>query len=255
MNRPAVMKIDHSSPVPLHVQVEKLVRGMLKEAKYRRGALLPPEAGMAEQLGVSRNTVRAAISRLVQEGVLERKAGHGTRCLNPPLRTSLRNWPSFTREMKQRGIEVAVFCLDSARARPTKEVAEALRLAGIEKKERLVRMRRIRGYHGTPAVYSISWFHQRTGLLPGDDFSLPLYQLIRDKSGLLVQSSEEEISAAIAGRDLAGKLECRIGGPVLVRKRIVRDAAGKEIEYNLNYYRADRFVYGLTLHHQPGSKA
>lgn len=245
------MRIDHSSPLPLHAQVEKLVREMLKQSKYRQGALLPPEAGMAEQLGVSRNTVRAAISRLVQEGVLERKAGHGTRYLNQPLRTSLKNWPSFTREMKQRGIEVVVFFLDSKNVRPTKEVAQALRFTGQEKGDTVVRMRRIRGYNGTPAVYSISWFHGRTGLQPDDDFSIPLYQLIHEKSGLLVDSSEEEISAAIAGRDLAEKLGCKQGDPVLVRKRIVRDAAGKEIEYNTNYYRADRFVYGLTLHQQP----
>jgi GntR family transcriptional regulator len=248
MNKPAAMRIDHNSPLPLHAQVEKLVRGMLKQAKYRQGALLPPEAGMAERLGVSRNTVRAAISRLVQEGVLERKAGRGTRYVNQPLRTSLKNWPSFTREMKQRGIEVEVFFLDSGYVRPTKEVARALRCADLEAAGRIVRMRRIRGYNKTPAVDSISWFHGRTGLQPDDDFSLPLYQLIHEKSGLTVDSSEEEISAAIAGKDLAERLACNSGDPILVRKRIVRDSAGREIEYNINYYRADRFVYGLTLH-------
>lgn len=245
------MKIDQSSPLPLHAQVEKLLREMLKQPKYRQGALLPPEAGMAEQLGVSRNTVRAAISRLVQEGVLERKAGHGTRFLNQPLRTSLKNWPSFTREMKQRGIDVEVFSLDTANVRPSKEVAQALRLTAQEKDGRIVRMSRIRGYHGSPAVYSISWFHGRTRLQPDDDFSLPLYQLIHTKSGLLVESSEEEISATLSNQDLAAQLGCSPGDPILVRKRIVRDASRKEIEYNLNYYRANRFVYGLTLHKAP----
>lgn len=248
------MRIDHTSPLPLHAQVESLIREMLKQTKYRRGALLPPEAGMAEQLGVSRNTVRAAISRLVQEGTLERKAGHGTRFLNRPLQTSLNHWPSFTREMKQRGIAVEVFSLDSGNVRPTREVAQTLRLANPEKGGRIVRMRRIRGYNGTPAVYSISWFHGRTRLQPDDDFSLPLYQLIHEKSGLMVNSSEEEISATIADGKLAEKLGCNPGDPVLVRKRIVRDTARKEIEYNLNYYRADRFVYGLTLHQAPDDR-
>jgi GntR family transcriptional regulator len=74
-----------------------------------------------------------------------------------------------------------------------------------------------------------------------------LYQLILDKSGLMVNSSEEEISAAVADEDLAETLCCDPGDPVLVRKRIVRNAAKKEIEFNINYYRADRFTYGLTL--------
>ncbi|RYD31077.1 MAG: UTRA domain-containing protein [Verrucomicrobiaceae bacterium] len=150
--------------------------------------------------------------------------------------------------MKQRGIQVETSFLETGTVRPTKVVVLALRLSDLEKRSRVVRMRRIRGYHGTPAVYSISWFHDRARLHPDDDFSLPLYQLIHTKSGLLVDSSEEEISATIADQDLAGKLDCNPGDPVLVRKRIVRDTARKEIEYNLNYYRADRFVYGLTLH-------
>lgn len=241
------MRIDHSSPLPLHAQVEALIREMLKQTDYRQGALLPPEARMAEQLAVSRNTVRAAISRLVQEGILERKAGRGTRYVNQPLRTSLKEWPSFTREMKQRGLDVMVFSLSAENVCPSKEVAQALRLPDSAEAEKVLKMERIRGYDDIPAVYSISWFHHRTGLEVDDDFTHPLYQLIHRKSGLVVESSEEEISAAVAGRDLAETLSCPVGDPLLVRKRIVRNAAKKELEYNINYYRADRFTYGLTI--------
>lgn len=245
------MKIDHGSPEPLHVQVESMLRELLKEPKYSKGELLPPETGIARQLGVSRNTIRAAISRLVQEGVLERKAGRGTRFVNQPLRTSLMRWPSFTHEMQRRGLVVEVFSLSSGKVRATEDVAQALRLPDEERKATITKMERVRGYGEIPAVLSISWFHNRCNLKPDDNFTKPLYELIHEKSGLLVDSSEEEISAAIAGKDLAEKLGCAPDDPVLVRKRIVRDAAGKEIEYNLNYYRADRFVYGLTLHQQP----
>lgn len=245
------MKIDHGSPQPLHAQVESMLRELLKEPKYSKGELLPPETGIAKKLGVSRNTIRAAISRLVQEGVLERKAGRGTRFVNQPVRTSLMRWPSFTREMQRRGLVVEVFSLSSEKVRATEEVAQALRLTTEAKKATVTKMERVRGYGEIPAVLSISWFHDRCNLRPDDNFTKPLYELIHEKSGLLVDSSEEEISASIAGKDLAEKLDCNSDDPVLVRKRIVRDAAGKEIEYNINYYRPDRFVYGLTLHQQP----
>lgn len=241
------MTIDPSSPVPLHAQVESLLREMIKQPKYQQGELLPPEARIAEQLEVSRNTVRAAISRLVQEGVLERRAGRGTRYVHEPLRTSLKSWPSFSREMKQKGIEVSVFSLNAELLSPPDEIVRALHLSADERKGRILKMERIRGYHDVPAVYSISWFHPRTGLQVADDFSRPLYQLIHAKSGLSADSSEEEISAAVADRALGERLCCEAGDAVLVRRRIVRDPARKEIEYNLNFYRADRFSYGLTL--------
>ena len=241
------MRIDPSSPVPLHAQVESLLRDLLKQRKYRQGELLPPEARIAEQLGVSRNTVRAAIVRLVQEGILERKAGLGTRYVNQPLRTSLMHWPSFTREMKQRGIEVEVFSLNVGLSTPSPEIVQALRLSTAEGNGRVLRMERIRGYGGLPAVHSISWFHPRTALQVSDDFSRPLYQLIHARSGLAAESSEEEISANLADGNLAEMLCCHAGDAVLVRKRIVRNEERKELEYNLNHYRADRFTYGLTI--------
>lgn len=246
----AVMKIDHGSPMPLHAQVEVLIRDLLREPRYREGELLPPEAGMAEKLGVSRNTVRAAISRLVQEGVLERKAGRGTRYVNQPVRTSLKNWPSFTREMEQRGLEVEVFSLEAELVPTPLEVARALGISAADVAPEIVRMSRIRGHGGIPAVLSVSWFHPRAKLATDDNFSQPLYELIQQKSGIVPEYSEEEISAAVADRKLSERLCTRIGDPILVRRRIVRNAGKREIEYNVNHYRADRFTYGLTIRKQ-----
>ncbi len=241
------MQINHSSPLPLHVQVEKLIREMLQEKRYQDGELFPPEALMAEKLAVSRNTVRAAISRLVQEGLLERKAGLGTRYVKQTVKTNLQGWPSFTLEMKKKGIKVEVFSLQTSYVVACDDTSAALRLPKAKNQARILKMDRVRGHEGIPAVYSISWFHPRTKITPEEDFSMPLYDLIHEKSGVSVIFSEEEISAACADEELAEKLHCEIGDPVLLRKRIVKDASKREVEYNINYYRADRFIYGLTI--------
>ncbi|MCP5536106.1 MAG: GntR family transcriptional regulator [Akkermansiaceae bacterium] len=241
------MKIDHDSPIPLHFQVEQLLRDMLKEARYREGELLPPEAKMAEQLAVSRNTVRAAISRLVQEGCLERKAGLGTRHVKQAIKSNLSGWPSFSREMKQKGVTVEVFSLSSEMVRPDASVMARLRLKGSPSEEHIVKMSRVRGYGGVPAVYSQSWFHPRTKLTASENFARPLYDLIHEASGISVVYSKENISAVVADDDLAELLHCQHGDPILVRERVVKTAAKQEVEYNINYYRADRFTYGLTL--------
>lgn len=241
------MKIDRKSPVPLHSQVETLIRGMLKETRYQDGELLPPEARMAERLGVSRNTVRAAIGRLVQEGVLERRAGRGTRYVRQPVRTSLENWPSFTREMRAKGIQVETFSRLVEEARPSPEIARLLRLAEAERKRGVVKLERVRGYGGIPSVKSVSWFHPRTRLKVDDNFSVPLYELIFQRSGITPEFSREDVSAELAGPSLGQTLGCDETAPILVRTRIVSDADGKVIEYNENHYRADRFTYGLTI--------
>ncbi|MGA0845009.1 MAG: UTRA domain-containing protein [Luteolibacter sp.] len=52
---------------------------------------------------------------------------------------------------------------------------------------------------------------------------------------------------------MAEKLHCKKCDAILLRKRIVCDTEGRTIEYNINYYRADRFVYGLILHQKSGA--
>lgn len=241
------MKTDSRNPLPLHVQVENLLREMLRQPRYQDGELLPPETRMAAKLGVCRNTVRAAISRLVQEGLLERRAGHGTRCVRQPVRTSLENWPSFTREMQAKGIKVEVFSRLVEDAKPDERIVRLLRLSERERKGGVIKLERVRGYGGIPSVKSVSWFHPRTLLGTEDDFTAPLYDLIAQRSGIVAEVSEEEVSAALAGQDLARTLRCGAEDPILLRTRLVSDADRKMIEYNENHYRADRFTYGLTI--------
>ena len=53
-----MLKLDHASPVPLKAQVESLLRAMAQKPEYQKGALLPDEVALANELGVSRGTVR-----------------------------------------------------------------------------------------------------------------------------------------------------------------------------------------------------
>src|SRR5439155_429159 len=75
---------------PLHRQVEARIRRLAALPEFKRGALLPDEVTMAGHLGVSRGTARAALARLVHDGVLERTAGVGTKVAHPRGEAGLR---------------------------------------------------------------------------------------------------------------------------------------------------------------------
>lgn len=99
------LSIDHKSKLPLHIQVEGLLRELINLPKYKDGAFLPKEVELANRLGISRNTIRQATNKLENEGLLIRKKGIGTKvAVQAPLQTSLNNWYSFTQEMKSSGI-------------------------------------------------------------------------------------------------------------------------------------------------------
>ena len=107
------LRLDPRSSLPLHAQAERALRALLARPTQAPGSLLPDEVSLANAMGVSRNTLRAAIARLVQEGRLDRKAGVGTRVVEPRVHSGVGAWQSFTREMESKGIKVETYSLSA----------------------------------------------------------------------------------------------------------------------------------------------
>ena len=71
------MKVDHSSPVPLHEQVAAAIRRAIADGEARSGERLPPARDLAAVLGVNANTVFRALRALREEGLVEFRRGRG----------------------------------------------------------------------------------------------------------------------------------------------------------------------------------
>jgi len=243
------MKLDRSSPIPLHQQIECLLRRMARRPEYREGKLLPTEVTLAAHLHVSRNTLRAAMTRLEAEGLLQRTPKVGTRVGRSQPHTSLRQWHSFTEEMRRQGITVENYALALRHTRAANDVAAAL---GVDPTRELWRLQRVRGWDGVPAVLAISWLHPDLKLTGNEDFRAPLYEVIHRASGRTPAVSREQISALKADATVAAALNLAAGAPVLLRRRIIQDGKGRPIEYNLNYYRTDRYTLTLDMESPTG---
>jgi DNA-binding GntR family transcriptional regulator len=63
---------------PRYQQLAEALLRDIEEGRYQVGAMLPPELELCEQHGVSRHTVREAIRRLADMGLLGRRQGVGT---------------------------------------------------------------------------------------------------------------------------------------------------------------------------------
>ena len=88
-------RIDLKSSIPYHVQVEKYLRELIRIKEYASGeSFLPKEESLAKRFGISRNTVRQAIDKLVQEGLVERKRGVGSKVVSQNISTRLDQWIS-----------------------------------------------------------------------------------------------------------------------------------------------------------------
>ena len=236
--------IDHRSILPLHVQVEEILRKLIQKPEYQNGKLLPNEVHIAKKLGISRNTVRQATNKLVYERLLVRKKGVGTKVAKNNIITKLNKWTSFTHEMDEKGVVFKNYAIKVSKVLPDKEIQQLFHIAdGIK----VVKLERLRGLEKGPVVYFISYFHPRTGLSENEDYTVPLYEKLEKDHHITVAISKEGISAILANKKLAEKLKISIGDPILFRKRVVCDPGDRPIEYNLGYYRADSFTYTIDI--------
>ena len=237
-------KIDHTSPLPLHVQVENLMRKLIESPAYQNGKLLPKEMELAKRLGISRNTIRQATNKLEHENLLVRKKGVGTRAVKNTVSTRLNNWLSFSEEMHNKGVEFVNFDIKVTWVNAESEIAQMLQ---IEEGRKVLKLERLRGVGKGPFVYFISYFHPRVGLTGKEDFSRHLYEIMEQEHATTAAISKEKINAVDATSEVAKKLNMKKGDAVLFRRRLVCDPGDRPIEYNVGYYRGDSFTYEIDI--------
>jgi len=72
------VQIEPGGKLPLHEQISEQIRLLIVDGKLRPGSYIPSSRQLADQLGVSRNTVLLAFSRLMSEGYIEATRGSHT---------------------------------------------------------------------------------------------------------------------------------------------------------------------------------
>lgn len=236
------MELNRKSTLPLHAQAEKVLRELIESEEYRSGKFLPKEVELSRQLHISRNTLRQAITRLVNEGLLVRKKGVGTKVARKGISVGVKNWMSFSQEMKHLGVEVRNYELHLCFREATRDVADFFE---IEPFSKCLVLERLRGNKENPFVYFVSWFNPNLPLTGEEDYMKPLYEMLENDKGIVVKTSVEEISARLAGDHIAEKLEISPSDAILVRKRMVLDENDVPVEYNIGYYRSDSFTYSI----------
>ncbi len=81
--------LDRTALTPLWAQVREDLRARLSAGEFANG--VPPEVALAMEYGVSRHTMREALSALRAEGVVMSQRGRGTTVVQAVTQPAL--WP------------------------------------------------------------------------------------------------------------------------------------------------------------------
>jgi GntR family transcriptional regulator len=221
---------------PTALAARERLLGELGEPGSRVGA----ERELAERLGVSRSTIRAALADLERNGVIRRGRGRGggifvaERKVERDL-TSLAGLPAY---LRRQGFESDARVLSTATVEPDGETAAEL---GLEADALVLEVVRVRLADSEPISLERALFpaDRFPGLL---DRSLAgsLYELLQAGYGLVPGEAEERIEVVAAGAAEAKLLGVARAAPLLAVARTAWDADGRPFERSHDLFRADR---------------
>ena len=97
-----VGELSESSSLPLYQQLQRALRRAIETRALAPDDALPPERELADELKISRITVRKAVDGLVGEGLLVRRQGAGT-FVCARMEKNFSKLTSFSEDMRARG--------------------------------------------------------------------------------------------------------------------------------------------------------
>lgn len=237
--------VDPHNPVPLYHQIYLDLRQMIQRGVISPGDMLPPELDICQAYSVGRQTVRQAISRLVDEGLVERFAGRGTFVREQADHIQFFLDRSFSQQMREMGRVPHSQLLSQGLGAVDRESVPALQ---AYQGRPCLTLERLRLGDAEPICHQTSTIlSERCPGIEGHDFAnQSLYEILATRYHLLINRIDHVVRAVAADGYRADLLEVQEGAPLLFVGTTAYLDDGELIEYSASYYRADRYEYSTT---------
>ncbi len=230
---------------PLYLRVAQLLTEEITNGVFSQEERLPSEEKLAKMLGVSRATIREALSALEKQGMLRRVQGLGTILTHEqkiPIGQGMERLDSYTEYVSRYGFTPGTssvnFHWEKTRPAHTKIFRQDIAMLGV--------LERTRTADGKPLMVSVDYIPMH---ILGPEFQLEymgqsLFSYLQ-KRGVILAYSEMRITAAIAKPDMAEKLEVIEGAPLLVIYETYYDGQNAPVLVSSNTYRVDRWEFKI----------
>lgn len=227
--------------MPAYLRLQCLLRQHVETGTLVAGEPLPSERDLAQQLQVSRVTVRKALAGLVRDGVLIPRRGAGTfvtdRIVKPLSRIT-----SFTEDLRARGLNPHSVFLERSVGEVTPDEAMALNLSPGS---RVVRLYRLRYAADEPLAVERSAIPQAILADPAA-VQDSLYAALEALDCRPVRALQR-LRAVNLDAEQAGMLRLAEGSAALAIERRSFLADGRLVEFTRSWYRGDVYDFVAEL--------
>lgn len=244
MNLPALRQ---DAPTPLWLQLKHALRDQIT-FHLAPGSKIPSESELCRHYGLSRMTVRQAITALVNEGLLGRQQGRGTFVLPTRLTIPPRAHVHFLDDGFEAGEGMAVRVDDTALEPPPRWICERLGMGSGERAHKV----RLNLFDEVSAAEVLA---SRTIYVPEHvapslrelELTVPMHRILEDHYSLVPAAAEETMRLIRADQLRAEMLKVEPGKALILVERVVFLDSGEPAEYARTYYLAERYRFEHKL--------
>jgi GntR family transcriptional regulator len=248
--------LDPTSDRAVFRQIADQVREAIDKGRFTEGAKLPSEAELVEHFGVSRMTVRNALSILQSEGLVSSEHGRGVFVRpRPPVRRLAsdrfarrhrdQGKSAFTVEAEAAGSRPEVDSLEVKEERPSADIS-----ARLGQPRKVLARRRRYLLDGRPVEFAVSYLPldlvRNTPIAEPNPGPGGIYARL-EELGHRLDHFDEEVRARMPAPDEVRTLRLASGVPVIELVRTAYDTEGRAVEVCDTVMAADAYVLAYQL--------
>lgn len=239
--------IDRASPVPFYFQLAELLEEEIVSARWMPGTRVPSENELCARYRLSRTTIRQAVARLEQEGLVSREKGRGTFVSDSRPRSWLIQSTEgfFHDEFLRAGRAVTSRILRLERVELPRWASDALTL---EPGSEGMVVERVRSVDGLVALYVINCLPAFTAeAVIGLRADESLYQRLAEAGAVSVVGGNRSLQAVTAGARLAKLLEVDAGAALAYIESVTLDENDRPVDCYRAWLRTDRMRLDIQV--------
>lgn len=230
----------------LSFRIREELASRLDSGRIPPGSKLPPEPELAEELGVSRPTLRDALNSLEEDGLVTRTRGAGTYATHRPrLRNNLDVNFGVTQAIRAAGMRPGTTESSVHTAAATEAEADALDLG---QGDPVITLERVRTADGRAVVFSrdlVAATSISAAMLTAMPLDGSLYDLL-ERSGHAVQLGVVTLEPRRAERPVARRLGVSTGAQLMYLRQVDYGRDGEPLLLSEEFHLADAFEFTVV---------
>lgn len=220
-------------------QIKVHIKQQIVDGEFE-GERIPSEPELANNLGVSRTTVRDALSRLESEGAVVRKQGMGTFINRPGLqiKSRLEEIWSYESILEAHGYEPTTRILGLTEEPVDQQIAEDL---ALDEHDSVMVIEKLFEEDSNPVILTYNTLPTKSIINSFDEEAcgLPIYELLEQHCQQQLSYYLSDIVPVSATVEVAGKLEIPKKTALLALKEIGYDINNQPLIKAVSYFRDD----------------